>query len=93
MARARRDFTPDSAGALALAVGVSIQGAVQLVGRKSAGQRLGTGPVIDPDEGIIGHGVADAFGGQRCRTVSHTIPQRHSAFATRPSVRNCYDRA
>jgi len=43
---------------------ITIQGTVQLVGRQAVGQRLGTRPVIDPHEGIIGHGVADALRGE-----------------------------
>ena len=39
--------------------GIAIQRAVQLVGREGIRQFLRAGPVIDPDEGVVGHGVAD----------------------------------
>jgi hypothetical protein len=40
--------------------GIMIEDAVQLVRRQRVGELLGARPVIDPDEGIVEHGVADA---------------------------------
>jgi len=55
---------PEHPGYWAAPLGISIERPVQLIGRKSVGQFLGTRPVIDPDECIVGHRVADAVRGQ-----------------------------
>jgi len=47
--------------------GIAIQDAVQPIGRQAIGQFLGSHPVVDPCEGVVGHGVADALGGQAPR--------------------------
>ena len=44
--------------------GVAVEGAMQLLGREGVGHGLGTRPIVDPHEGVVGHGVADAVGGQ-----------------------------
>jgi hypothetical protein len=50
---------PEHPGYWAAPPGISIERPVQLIGRKPLGQFLGTRPVIDPDERIVSHRVAD----------------------------------
>ena len=54
-------------GHRATLLGIAIQGAVQPIWRKPVGQFLGSDSIVNPDEGIIGHGVADAFRRQTSR--------------------------
>ena len=53
--------------------GISVQGAVQLIGRQVVGQFLGARPIVDPHEGIIGHGVADAIRSQFARQPAMAV--------------------
>ena len=55
---------PEDLGDWAAQRGVVIQCAVQLLRREAVGQGLGACPVVDPHEGVVGHGVAGAVGGQ-----------------------------
>ena len=64
---------PEHVGYRAAPCGISIQGPVQLIGRKAVGQFLGAGPVIDPDEGVVSHGVADALRGQTPRQPAMAV--------------------
>jgi hypothetical protein len=40
---------------------IAIQDAMQPIRRQAVGQFLGSAPMVNADEGIVGHGVADAF--------------------------------
>ena len=53
--------------------GITVEHAVQLIGRKDVGQVLGALPVVDADEGIVGRGEADAFGRQLARQPAMAV--------------------
>ena len=53
--------------------GIAVQRAMQLVGRKGISQFLSARPVVDPHEGVVGHGVADALRGQLARQPAMAV--------------------
>jgi hypothetical protein len=54
-------------------LGVMIEDAVQLVRRQRVGELLGARPVVDPDEGIVGHAVADGCRRQLSRQPAMAV--------------------